>query len=68
MKQRAAAFPIVVDQRGAANRAAKYTDREVLAVRALVEAGVAQGVVARAFGMSHASVSLIVARKRWGHI
>jgi len=54
--------------RGEACHSAKLTAAQVLKIRALHAQGVKGAEIARRFGITPQQVSLIILRKRWGHI
>jgi hypothetical protein len=55
-------------QNGEANSNSRLTHTQVLAIRALCDAGIQQKDVARQFGIDPSNVSNIVSRKTWKHI
>jgi hypothetical protein len=54
--------------KGEAHCGAKLTNKEVLEIRAMIQTGMTQRVVADIFKVDRSTISLIVSRKRWGHI
>lgn len=55
-------------QDGEANDMAKLTADDVVAIRRRCAEGESQASLARAFGVNHANISMIVNRKTWRHI
>jgi hypothetical protein len=54
--------------RGEGHYATKITDEDVREIRASFKRGVTGVVLAQHFGISRATVSLIVHRKRWSNV
>ena len=55
--------------RGAAHPQAKLSEEDVLSIRAAAEGGsVTYSEIGRVYQITKAHVSLIVKRKRWGHV
>ena len=54
--------------RGEASPRAKLTNAQVVNIKAAVALGYTQAACAEHFGVSVATVSMIVAGKRWAHI
>jgi hypothetical protein len=56
------------DMKGEKNGGSKLTAREVLAIRMSAKSGMKQKDIAELFGITKATVSLIVNKKLWKHI
>jgi hypothetical protein len=57
-----------VDQKGAANHAAKFTEAQVLEIRAQHGQGASYAHLARRYGCSGGAISAICRRRTWAHL
>lgn len=57
-----------LDSVGEANGNARLTAKEVIEIRAKVAAGMSRAAAAKAYGVSHSTVKLIIRRKIWQHV
>ena len=57
-----------MDPRGEKNGMSRFTERDILSIRAMLRNGLTQSSVAKAFGTDQGTVSRIASGKSWGHV
>lgn len=56
------------DTRGEKHHGAKLTERDVIAIRAMVRSGSRRNELAKKFGVDRSTINYIVSRKLWKHV